>query len=157
MASGRYCQARLRRQIDRLASCFLTFKSGPGRSATVYDGARRSTLHARNESPESVELLGDYLARGLILQRQRLFVELRLRQADEDLGRAEYEGIEKCQGHSQMILHTSAAKRSAGGRLNRDRLVPERLVGEARHPVERVLERARDGPIVFGRNDDDAV
>src|SRR5258708_2173633 len=38
-----------------------------------------------------------------------------------------------------------------------DRLVLEGLVAEAGHPVERVLERARNGPIVFRRNDDDAV
>jgi len=57
----------------------------------------RSALHARNECLERRKLLGNDLAGGLILESQRLLIELRLRHADEDLRRAKNEGIEKRQ------------------------------------------------------------
>src|SRR5882757_385099 len=55
---------------------------------------KASGLHAVDELRERGELLRENLLGGLVLELQRLLVELGLRRADEDLRRAEDERVE---------------------------------------------------------------
>ena len=92
----------------------------------------------------------------LVLQLA-LVVEFVLRSTDEDFRRIEYDGVEKNEHRPHVILHARAAERPLRRRLNGNRLVLERLVLQPGRPVDRILERAGDGVIVFRRDDDDSV
>ena len=103
---------------------------------------------AAGERLEGGELLLDQVDRGLVLELERLLVELLRREGDDDLGAAEQDGVDRGERHAQVILHARAAEDAAGAGLQHDRLVLERLVLHPRHPVDGVLEPARDRPIV---------
>src|SRR5215470_3981989 len=112
---------------------------------------------AAGELLEARELLLDQVDGGLVLELERLLVELLRREGDDDLRTAEQDDIQRGQRHAQMVLHARAAEDAAGRGLQRRRLVLERLILHARHPVDRVLEPARDRPVVFRRYDDERV
>src|SRR5881392_3222378 len=75
---------------------------------------------------ERRELLLDQVDRGRILELQRLFIEFLWGKGDDHFGPAEQNGIDGSQALPQVILRARAAEDSAGGRLQRDRLVFER-------------------------------
>ena len=77
--------------------------------------------------------------------------------ADEYFWLVEGERIKKDEGPPQVILNARTAHGAGRSRLQRNRLAGKRLVGQARQPVDGVLETARDGEIVFGRADDEAI
>jgi hypothetical protein len=56
-----------------------------------------------------------------------------------------------------MVLHARAANGSAGRRLDSHRLASKRLVGHARKPIDRVLQRAGYGVVVLRGDDDHTV
>src|ERR1044072_1654855 len=76
-------------------------------------------------------------APGFVLELERLLVELAPGHADEHLGPRERERLEEHHDLAPLILHAPAAERAACDRLDRNRLVLERLVLHARHPVDR--------------------
>src|SRR5512144_398156 len=112
---------------------------------------------AANEFFESRELLLDQVDGSLIFQLERLLVELLRGKRHENLGTAEQNDVNRGERLPQMILHPRSAQDAAGGGLQRDRLVLERLVFHARHPVDGVLQAAGNRPVVFRRDDDQSV
>src|ERR1700754_2343617 len=104
---------------------------------------------AADEFFESRKLLLDQVDGGLILELERLLVELLRGKRDENLGAAEQDGVDRGERLPQMILHAGATQNTAGGGLQRDRLVLERLVLHARHPVDGILQAAGDRPVIF--------
>src|SRR5712691_4877540 len=109
------------------------------------------------ERLEARELQLDQIDGGLILELERLVVEFLRGKGDDDLRAAEQDAVDRGERHSQVILHARAAENAAGRGLQRHRLVFERLILHARHPVDRILEAARDRPIVFRRYHDHRV
>src|SRR4051794_8645697 len=103
---------------------------------------------AANELFKGRELLLDQVDRGLILELERLLVELLRGKRDEDLGAPEQQGVDRGERLPQMILHAGSAQNAAGGGLERDRLVLEWLVLHARHPVDGILQAAGDRPVI---------
>ncbi len=114
-------------------------------------------VQASDERLEARELLLDQVDGGRIGERERLLVELLRREGHDHFGLAEEQSVDRKQNLPQMILHARATEDSSGGRLQRHRLLLERLVLHARDPVNRVLEAAGDRPVVLRRNDDHAV
>src|SRR5712691_6340272 len=88
---------------------------------------------------EAGELLLDQVDGGLVLELERLLVELLRGEGNDDLGPAEQDDIDGGERHSQVILHARAAEDAAGAGLQQHRLVLERLLLHARHPVDGVL------------------
>src|ERR1700745_1938894 len=84
--------------------------------------------HAPDEFFELRELLFDHADSRLILELERLLVEFLRGEGDDDLGRAEEHDVARGQRLPQMMLHTRVAEDAAGGRLQRHRLVLERLL-----------------------------
>src|SRR6516162_1224350 len=84
--------------------------------------------HAADEFFEFRELLLDHANGRLILELERLLVEFLRGEGDDDLGPAEQDDVDGSQRLPQMILHARAAEDAAGGRLQRHRLVLERLL-----------------------------
>jgi hypothetical protein len=80
-----------------------------------------------------------------------------LSKPDEHFRRSEDGCVEERQRHPQVVLHASASERTASRGLDRNRLVPERLIFQPRHPVQRILEPARNRPVVFRAHDNHAV
>src|SRR5258707_10939516 len=107
--------------------------------------------HAPNEFLELRKLLLDHADGRLILELEPLLVEFLRGEGDDDLGPAEQDDVDRGQRLPQMILHARAAEDPAGGRLQRHRLVLERLLLHARYPIDRILQAAGDRPIVLGR------
>src|SRR3984957_19520159 len=104
-------------------------------------------LHHTNELLEAGELRLDHVDRDLILELERRGIELLRRKTHDHLGAAEPHDVDRGERLAQMILRARAAEQATGGRLHRGRLAGERLVLEARGPVDRVLEPARDRPV----------
>src|SRR5258705_4006614 len=77
---------------------------------------------AADEFLERRELLLDQVDGGLILELERLLVELLRGKRHENFGAAEQEDIHRCKRLPQMILHPRFAHDAAGGGLQRDRL-----------------------------------
>src|SRR2546428_2196657 len=113
--------------------------------------------HAPDEFPELSELLLNHADSRLILELEGLLVEFLRAEGDEDLGPADEDDVDRGQRLPQMILHARAAEDPAGGRLQRYRLVLERLLLHARYPIDRILQAAGDRPIVLGRHDDQSI
>src|SRR6516165_11858884 len=84
-------------------------------------------VHAADEFFELRELLLDHADSRLILELERLLVEFLRGEGDDDLGPTEQDDVDRSQRLPQMMLHARAAEDPAGGRLQRDRLVLERL------------------------------
>src|SRR3954451_878866 len=95
------------------------------------------------------KLLLDEVDADLILELERLLVEFLLRHADENLRLVERQCVKKDTGLAERILQAPAAERPAGHRLDRDRLADKRLVLDARQPIDRILEAARDAVVVL--------
>src|SRR3954447_22725536 len=91
---------------------------------------------AANELLKSRKLLLDQVDGGLILELECLLVEFLRGKRDENLGAAEQDGVDRGERLPQMMLHAAPAQKAAAGGLQRDRLVLERLVLHARHPVD---------------------
>src|SRR5215469_3520945 len=113
--------------------------------------------HAADEFLELRELLLDHADGRLILERERLLVELLRGEGDDDLGPPEQDDVDRDQRLPQVILHARAAEDAAGSRLQRHRLVLERLLLHARYPIDRILQAAGDRPIVLRRHDDQPI
>src|SRR6516162_4796940 len=113
--------------------------------------------HAADEFLELRELLLDHADGRLILERERPLVELLRGEGDDDLGPPEQDDVDRDQRLPQVILHARAAEDAAGSRLQRHRLVLERLLLHARYPIDRILQTAGDRPIVLGRHDDQPI
>src|SRR5262249_62288595 len=93
--------------------------------------------HAADEFLEFRELLLDHADGGLILERECLLVEFLRGEGDDDLGPPEKDHVDRGQRLPQMILHARAAEDAAGGRLQRHRLVLERLLLHSLTPTQR--------------------
>src|SRR5262245_65999547 len=91
--------------------------------------------HPADEFFEFRELLLDHADGRLILELERLLVEFLRGEGDDDLGPAEQDDVDGGQRLPQVILHARAAENAAGGRLQRHRLVLERLLLQARSPI----------------------
>src|SRR5215213_2168688 len=137
-------------------------------SAALYEPFRRlpqitrtsvtsSSLHPADKLFEPRELLLDKVDTRLVLELQRLLVELLHRHADEDFRPQEYQRLDEHHDLAPLILHPPAAERTAGDRLQRDWLVLERLVFHPREPVDCVLQAARNAVIVFRGHDHHTV
>src|ERR671936_1024397 len=113
--------------------------------------------HAADELFEAGELKLDHVDRRLILELDGLLVELLRRKRDDHLRPAEQKRIDRSQRLAQVTLHPRAAENTAGGRLQRHRLVLERLILHARDPVDGILQPARDRPVILRRDDDQPV
>src|SRR5215831_4961223 len=141
-------------------SCASSLPSAMSAIAARPDSLAMALLlraHAADEFFEFRELLLDHANGRLILELERLLVEFLRGEGDDDLGPAEQDDVDGSQRLPQMILHARAAEDAAGGRLQRHRLVLERLLLHARHPIDRILEAAGDRPIVLGRHDDQPI
>src|SRR6476620_5695064 len=118
-------------------------------------------LFLRTEAADELfkrrKLLLDQVDSSLILELECLLVEFLRGKRDENFGAAEQDGVDRGERLPQMILHAGSAQNAAGGGLQRDRLVLERLVLHARYPVDGILQAAGDRPIVLRRDDDQAV
>src|SRR5262245_2923163 len=128
--------------------------SGPAMT-TEWLSALRSV--ALDERRERLELLLEQAARGLVLELAGLLVEARGAAADEDFRLVQRERVEEAQHLAQVVLNARPADRAGRRRLDGDRLADERLLFQTRHPVERILQSARQREIVFRRVEDDAV
>src|SRR4051812_2338789 len=106
---------------------------------------------------ETIELQLDHILGRLIGELERLLVEFLGRESDEYLGPDEDYGFDGRQRLAQMILHARAAENTAGAGLDRHRLALERVILQTRGPVDRVLQASGDRPVVFRRDDDEAV
>src|SRR6201987_4872128 len=103
---------------------------------------------------EGFELLPDEADRLLIGDLAGLGIDLLRAIADEDLRFVQSHRIEENHRTAEIVLHASAAEGAHGRRLEGDRLTGKRLIGYARHPVDRILQAARHGEIVFRRVED---
>src|SRR5260221_4875928 len=121
-----------------------------GSVPSPYSGAALTPLRLQTTRPsiERGHQLLDELAGGFVREFPR-GVELGVRGADENLGLVERVHVEEHARAPQIVLRATGAERAGGGAHDRDRLVGERLRGQARQPIDRVLERARDAEIVF--------
>src|SRR4030088_138104 len=99
---------------------------------------------AADEFFEPRELLLDQVDGGLIPELERLLVELLRGKRDQNLGAAEQDDVDRGERLPQMILHARSAQDAAGGGLQRDRLVLERLGLPARHPLSGRFQATRD-------------
>src|SRR5215510_1648862 len=106
---------------------------------------------------EACELLFDQIDGGLVLELDRLLVELLRRKGHDHFRPSEQVRVDRDQRLPQVILRARAAEDATGGRLQRHWLVLERLILHARHPVDRILQAAGDRPVVLRRHDDDAI
>src|SRR5262245_27249738 len=106
---------------------------------------------ALDERRERLELLLEQAARGLVLELAGLLVEARGAAADEDVRLVQRERVEEAQHLAQVVLNARPADRAGRRRLDGDRLADERLLFQTRHPVERILQSARQREIVFRR------
>src|SRR5215831_15210495 len=93
--------------------------------------------HAADEFFELRELLLDHADGRLVLELERLLVEFLRGEGDDDLRPAEKDDVDRGQRLPQVILHARADEDAAGGRLQRNRLLLERLLLHARHPPHR--------------------
>src|SRR3954468_17002087 len=73
---------------------------------------------AADELFESRKLLLDQVDRGLILELERLLVELLRGKRDEDLGATEQHGVDRGERLPQMILHAGSAQNAPAADWN---------------------------------------
>src|SRR3954468_8868924 len=100
-----------------------------------------------DELLKSRKLLLDQVDGGLILELECLLVEFLRGKRDENLGAAEQDGVDRGERLPQMILHAGPAQNAAGGGLQRDRLVLERLVFYSGHPVDCIFYAPGGRPV----------
>ena len=111
--------------------------------------------HALDPGREGVELPRDDLAR-LLVDQARL-VERLARVADHHLGLEQGVRLERLEAGAQAVLHADGPQAARRRAHDRHRLVLERLVRRPRRPVDGVLQHARHGVVVLGRDDEEAV
>src|SRR3954469_8694462 len=113
-------------------------------------------LHAHDPGLEASDELGQELARRLV-DELALRIELRCRVADEHLGTRQHMTPQLAQDAARVVLPPCAAHRPLRGGEDRDRLVLPGLVGRARGPIDRVLERGAERKVVLRTRDQHAV
>jgi len=84
-------------------------------------------------------------------------IDLALRLRHHHLGQVHHRRIKKNHRLTRVILGAGTAKHADGGGLDQNRLAGERFVRQARDPIDRVLQPARNRVVVFRRDDDDAI
>src|SRR5215471_1425570 len=92
-----------------------------------------------DELGESGKLLLDEAYRLLVLDLPGLLVDPLRHVADENLRFVHRQRVEKDHAAAYVILHAAAAENAGRGRDQRDRLIGEGLIGDARDPVDRIL------------------
>src|SRR5436305_12945605 len=92
-------------------------------AASSRDMASALAADAPDEFLEAGQLLLHQIDRGLVLELERLLVELLCGEGDDHLGPSEQDDVDRGERHPQMILHARAAEDAAGAGLQGDRLV----------------------------------
>src|SRR5262249_12206647 len=110
-----------------------------------------------DEFGEGGELLLDEADRLLVFDLAGLLIDALRNTADENFRPGHRQRVEKDHAAAQIALHAAAAQNAARCGNQRNRLAGERLVRQARNPVDGVLQAARNRIIVFRRDEDHAV
>src|SRR5262249_4041299 len=140
----------------KMATAVCSCDAGGG--CTAHGLSRRGLATVlRNEFGEGFELLLKQGTRRLVLQLARLFVEFCGAAADKDFRLVEGERVQKHHHLAQVVLNPRSTQGTGRGRLNGQGLAGEWLIGQARDPVDCVLQSTGQGEIVFGRAEDDTV
>jgi hypothetical protein len=113
-------------------------------------------LQPERESLQRQEHLGD-LVLGVRVDEVAVVVELagRLVRPGEHLGLVDEVEVEEDADLADVVLRAAAPRPARRAEDGGGPVAP--AVGRARPPVQRVLERARDGVVVLGRREQEAV